>query len=387
MHPCLPTPATASLLQLVSHTSARTRIMAAAAATVSGAAAVATPLATLFQSPHVVGVTWMLSSALLTTYSTNHFLKYNAQPPTLQGKAAQRGSRSMGKSVAATSPTTATRLPRVLATMSRPTLLTLSRFGGSLLLGLLAHTDGAVVTRLVETVAAARHFWLPAFFLFIANYANSISLDRIGISLTYTSKCGIPLMTVLLTLLSGHALPNPLALLSLLPIALGIAAASWNSPTFEKYGFLAALVSTLAQSALNVSSKTAITKTGIRGPDAQRAMVAVGLGLALCSTALVMLFSSRNDPADVEYHPPLPPAWLGSAAVVAYHIEYVLSFMFVRLVAPITYGTCDAMRRLSIILSGRVMFGGAPLTRINLFGIGLALLGALSYSITSTLAL
>jgi hypothetical protein len=273
--------------------------------------------------------------------------------------------------------------------MSRPTLLTLSRFGGSLLLGLVAHTDGAVAARWVATLSAARHFALPALFLFIANYANSISLDRIGISLTYTSKCAIPLMTVLLTILSGHALPNPLALLSLLPIALGIAAASWNSPTFEKYGFLAALTSTLAQSALNVSSKTAITKTGIRGPDAQRAMVAVGLVLALSSTSLVTLFSSRKDPVDAmdEEHPPQPPLWLGSAAVVAYHIEYVLSFMFVRLVAPITYGTCDAMRRLSIILSGRVMFGGAPLTRINLFGIGLALLGALSYSITSTLAL
>jgi Triose-phosphate Transporter family len=72
-------------------------------------------------------------------------------------------------------------------------------------------------------------------------------------------------------------------------------------------------------------------------------------------------------------------------AVSAYHIEYVLSFIFVKLVAPITYGTCDAIRRLAIILVGRRMFGGDPLSKINVAGIALALTGALSYSIASSM--
>ena len=58
--------------------------------------------------------------------------------------------------------------------------------------------------------------------------------------------------------------------------------------------------------------------------------------------------------------------------------------MFVKLVQPITYGTCDAVRRLGIILTGRAFFAGDNLTRTNILGIALALLGALSYSIASS---
>jgi hypothetical protein len=42
---------------------------------------------------------------------------------------------------------------------------------------------------------------LPSVFFFIANCTNSIVLKRIGISLTYTPKYSIPLITVLFTLL------------------------------------------------------------------------------------------------------------------------------------------------------------------------------------------
>lgn len=84
---------------------------------------------------------------------------------------------------------------------------------------------------------------------------------------------------------------------------------------------------------------------------------------------------------------PSPPAWISVFAILAYHIEYSLSFMFVRLVEPITFGTCDALRRLSIIVSGQKMFGGASFTKTNLVGIALALAGALLYSITNAMNL
>jgi len=64
-------------------------------------------------------------------------------------------------------------------------------------------------------------------------------------------------------------------------------------------------------------------------------------------------------------------------------MEYVLSFSFVGLVEPITYGTCDALRRLLIIVAGRQLFGGDKFSKTNLGGIFMALLGALMYSITS----
>lgn len=221
-------------------------------------------------------------------------------------------------------------------------------------------------------------------------------MQRIGISLTYTSKCGIPLITVLLTLLMDGvgSLPNIPALVSLLPIAVGIAAASWSSPTFEALGFVAAAASAAAQSALNVTSKRALTKAGLTGPAGQRTMAAVGLLLTVVFNAVQLMMQDSTTMSNtrgnhktnaVSGDRDIPAWWLTFMAVSAYHIEYVLSFIFVKLVAPITYGTCDAIRRLAIILVGRRMFGGDPLSKINVAGIALALTGALSYSIVSSM--
>jgi hypothetical protein len=80
-----------------------------------------------------------------------------------------------------------------------------------------------------------------------------------------------------------------------------------------------------------------------------------------------------------------PPAWLTIFAAASYHLEYIFSFMFVRLVEPITYGTCDAIRRLAIIITGRGFFGGPPLTRYNIMGVAMALLGALGFSVANSL--
>jgi hypothetical protein len=287
------------------------------------------------------------------------------------------------------------------SSLSRPTLLTLYRFSGSLLLGILCHQPFfAVMDRIKQTIASLPLFALPATFLFVANYANSISLDRIGISLTYTSKCGIPLITVLFTLLLDgvNALPSALTLLSLIPIAMGIGAASWNHPTFEPIGFAAAMLSCVAQAALNVSSKRVMVTSGITGADAQRAMVTVALGITTVMSIVNHIRHVSKDPAlggekakmvdmSMDRSKKMaknPPFWLSWMAVVAYHIEYILSFMFVKLVEPITYGTCDAIRRLAIIVSGHNMFGGEPFSKLNIAGIGMSLLGALAFALSSS---
>jgi hypothetical protein len=332
-----------------------------------------------------VGLAWITSSAILTTYSATKFLKYADN-----NKQLRSPSRILPMTMAKTPKSVLeVAFMRPFQNMSRPARLTLYRFAGSFALGLFLSSDFNVALRVSETISAAPAFLVPAVLLFIANLSNSVALDRIGIPLTYTSKCGIPLMTVALTFLmeGSSALPSPLALLTLIPIAAGIAAASWSSPTFEVFGFLAAVLSTLSQSALNVYSKRAISKTGINGPSAQRVMVGIGLVLILVVTICQHLQTVSTTNA-VTAKPSIqdtdaPPAWLSILAFTAYHIEYVLSFMFVKLVQPITYGTCDAVRRLSIILVGKRMFGGSPLTPVNWAGILLALAGVVGYSIAS----
>lgn len=357
---------------------------------------------------HYVGSAWILSSAILTTYSTTKFLKYRSEQDNVLSSSSGEGGGnkvlSQFRSILNSSPQTKTKL-------SRASLLTLYRFSGSLILGLLIHSQfydlSKLLPRFLQTVQVAQKFLLPSLFLFIANYSNSIALDRIGISLTYTSKCGIPLITVLFTLLLDGfgALPAAATLLSLLPIAIGIGAASWNSPHFELFGFLAAVISTTSQAALNVVSKRVMRKTGVKGVEAQRAMVFVALGIGLfmtwanhlggklkdwreydtnLRTATVVAADEKLPPSAPHIPSSHPPTWLASLAVLAYHMEYILSFSFVGLVEPITYGTCDALRRLLIIITGRKLFGGDKFSKTNLGGILMALLGALMFSITSS---
>lgn len=386
----------------------------------SAAASLSSMASSIASNKYWVGSAWMVSSAILTTYSTTKFLKHQGQE-----KVSSKPSIAHGSSHAAlqfdsilnndnsTQKHHRSNAPQKSPgpSLSRASLLTLYRFSGSLLLGLFLHSHfyqlSMLIPRFLKTINAAKMFLLPSLFLFIANYTNSIALDRIGISLTYTSKCGIPLITVLFTLLLDgiSALPSTATLLSLVPIALGIGASSWNSPTFEALGFLAALVSTTSQAALNVVSKRVMKKTGVQGVEAQRAMVFVALGIGLLMTAVNGIGESLREqhksnkddtsfpiaPAGNEekaqlvpaVSPSHPPLWLTCLAVLAYHMEYVLSFSFVGMVEPITYGTCDALRRLLIIVAGKNMFGGAKFSNLNLGGMITALLGAIMFSITS----
>ena len=365
---------------------------------------VASPLVAAWSNSAVMGSSWMFSSIIFSTYFTTEFLKYEEKGQTSKIKELNNDFivrqqefvntqklRLLQKQRHAISKN----LSEALTSLSRPQLLTLYRFSGSLLMGIFVHTNVyAWKQRLLDTIRYMPDFALSAIFLFVANYSNSIALDRIGISLTYTSKCIIPLITVLLSLsVDGlKALPCLPALLMLLPIATGVALTSWSSPTFEKKGFIAAMLSSTAQAALNVSSKRALSHTKISGLEAQRSMASVAFIIAIFMSLQTSIKSKLKMNADGDdtgvstknnIPTSLPPFSLSLAAAAAYHYEYVLSFIFLNLVQPISYGTCDAVRRLGIIVAGRAFFGGEPFSSLNYIGITLALLGATGYSIFS----
>ena len=345
-----------------------------------------------------IGSAWFVTSVFLTTYSTTAFLKYKEPRKDILPTNNDFESRLEKEKVPSK---IQLKFLSVVTSFNRPSLLTFYRFSISLLIGMLCHPKfWLVMDRVRDTMTTIPEFIIPAFFLFFANFCNAIALDRLGISLTYVSKCGIPVVTVLIMLLmeGAQSLPNIKALCSLIPIATGIACASWNSPIFELVGFLAAMSSCFLQAGLNYTSKKAMKRIVVTGPEAQRAMVAVGfvltVGLSLSKVLLEKglrlsgIKPSKRKKTDREIYKKVkemehPPLWLTAMAAASYHIEYTLSFMVVRLVSPITYGTCDAIRRLSLIITGRKFFGGEPFTKINLFGIALALFGGLAYSISS----
>ena len=104
-------------------------------------------------------------------------------------------------------------------------------------------------------------------FLWLANYANSCALQACGITLTYIVKACIPVLTVAICALRGQRFPLPI-FLSLVPICLGVAVASFSDVAFSLQGFLAALLSAVAQAFLNLSIKEVTARTQYSGPVA-----------------------------------------------------------------------------------------------------------------------
>lgn len=138
-------------------------------------------LPSLASNPMAVGAAWMISSALFTTYSTTKFIRMSNQQTENISSMTAKGTgllRPRPSPLASERERLPNRLRRTLLSMSQTlppaSLLTMYRFTGSLLFGLVLHTDvWAIGDRLRATLAAVPALALPAVFLFIANFSNS----------------------------------------------------------------------------------------------------------------------------------------------------------------------------------------------------------------------
>jgi len=130
----------------------------------AGAGPLSAALSNIGSSPHAVGAAWLVSSAVFTTYSTTKFLQYVYDDD--QNALKQKMERSP---LPAPRPT----FLHQFFSLPPPSMLTLWRFLGSLLLGLTLHPDLQIIARVKQTIDLVPHVALPALFLFVANLANS----------------------------------------------------------------------------------------------------------------------------------------------------------------------------------------------------------------------
>ena len=149
-------------------------------------------LLTLSKSSAVVGSSWMLSSIIFTTYYSTAFLRHGK----INQSQLSASTRKLGKPVLHENVTMQNKLRSIALLYTGPQQLTILRLSGSFLLGIFAHLELFMFqARLQKCLSVMKDFVWPAIFMFMANYFNVIALDRLGISLTYTSKCGIPILT------------------------------------------------------------------------------------------------------------------------------------------------------------------------------------------------
>jgi drug/metabolite transporter (DMT)-like permease len=268
-----------------------------------------------------------------------------------------------------------------------PLLHTFIRFFGSAFVGLLTLlSTGEVVVSELPTMCA--NLFVPAILLWAANYANSISLQLAGITLTYVVKACIPVFTVVSCTLLGQKFPI-IIYISLIPICFGVILASGADVNVSTAGLCAATVSALSQTFMNISIKSVREKTGYSG---QKSFLGMTIVATLTTLPVVAVSSmSLNDGSSqttvdlfLSVFTRLAkgdswPLLLTILAAVAYHVEYVLNFTFVSYVSSVTFSVCDIARRIAIILTGAVVFNKV-LTMQNWTGIIIALGGVLWYS-------
>lgn len=297
-----------------------------------------------------VGSAWFLSSALLSTWANTTYL----------------------------------------LAFKDPLLHTFIRFLGSALIGTITLLLSGEV-KLYEIPILVYNVSQPAILLWLANYSNSMALQYAGITLTYVLKAGIPVFTVLVCAFNGQKFPF-LIYFSLLPICVGVGLACMGDLSFSFNGFLAGLVSALAQTFMNISIKDVRLKTGYSGMKAF-------LGMTILSTIITFPFmlatdiyqQSDSSSMNVNSFDKLLnaytsfqsgdtwPLFLTFIASLAYHIEYLLNFIFVGYVSSVAFSVSDIARRISIITIGSFVFN-KKLTGMNWIGIAIALSGVLWYT-------
>lgn len=225
---------------------------------------------------------------------------------------------------------------------------------------------------------------IPALCMVCMNVANSYACRACGVTLTYVVKSTIPVWTVLWSLSQGERYPImvcPALVLS----CVGVATASAADFEFNIEGFSFAVISTIAQTAFNITSKSCMKKAGLASTEG------FFVSCCICYLFLQTAFyveAAFNPSAEHIFVPAQNAFQAGNTwpvtvlglTTLSYFIEYQLNFGYVGMVSALTFAITDIVRRLVTIVFNSFLFDKV-LTPMNQIGITTALGGALLYAI------
>lgn len=225
----------------------------------------------------------------------------------------------------------------------------------------------------------------PAAMHAIGHIAANLSFAAVAISLTHTVKTLEPAFNVVMArLVLGEATPLP-AMLSLIPIILGVSMASAGEMSFNWMGFLTAMASNLTFSFRAVWSKMAMSKTlSSTAVYAYTTLISVIICVPLCliaeggtlmkgvETAIATVGAQRF--------------YLDLFMVgMLYHLYNQFAFNTLQRVSPVSHGVCNVVKRIAIIFSSVFFFHQAMSTQA-LVGTCIAIFGTWLYTEASSKA-
>jgi len=221
----------------------------------------------------------------------------------------------------------------------------------------------------------------PASMHGLGHIAANISFAAVAISLTHTVKTLEPVFNVAMSkLVLGTSTSVPVTL-SLIPITLGVAAASASELSFNWTGFISAMLSNLTFSFRAVYSKKAMTS--IKDLDSTAIYAYTTLISMIICVPLALVFEGPKLAAGASAAILQVGAmkFYGSLLTVGllYHLYNQFAFNTLGRVNPVSHGVCNVVKRIAIIGSS-VLFFGNKLTLQTKVGTMIALMGTALYT-------
>jgi len=213
----------------------------------------------------------------------------------------------------------------------------------------------------------------------LGHIAANLSFAAVAISLTHTVKTLEPAFNVVLSqLILGQSTPLP-AVLSLIPIMVGVGLASAGELSFNWMGFSTAMLSNLTFGFRAVWSKMAMSKT--LGSTALYAYTTLVSAIICTPLALLVEGGRLQAGADAAIAKVGAQQFWGDLFMVGllYHLYNQFAFNTLQRVSPVSHGVCNVVKRIAIIGSSVVFFNQVMTTQA-LVGTCIAIFGTYLYT-------
>ncbi|XP_050430664.1 solute carrier family 35 member E1 homolog [Adelges cooleyi] len=214
---------------------------------------------------------------------------------------------------------------------------------------------------------------------FVGSVFTHVSLWKVPVSYTHTVKATMPLFSVILSRIILGEKQTLKVYLSLMPIIIGVAIASFTEISFDLIGLLSALGATLQHTLQNIFSKKVLHDTGIHhlrllhilGRLALFMFLPVWLYYDFWYLVSVSNFNVNNESYKVL-------GLLITDGILSW-LQNILAFSVMSMVTSLTYAVASSSKRIFVVGASLFVLGN-PVTLNNVCGMSLALLGVIAYN-------
>lgn len=220
-----------------------------------------------------------------------------------------------------------------------------------------------------------------AFGKFFSSVSAEFSILKVSVSFAHTVKATMPIFTVFLSRLVLGEKQTTKIYLSLCPIICGVMIATMTELSFDFWGLIAALVSTITFALQNVYSKKALRDIGIHH---LRLLLMLGQLGALMLLPIWVFLDFRRIIHDSELMASNMWTQILTLLFCSSFLNFcqnIFAFSVLNLVTPLSYSIANATKRIVVIFMSLLMLKN-PVTVTNMMGMALAVFGVVCYNLS-----